>query len=248
MIYKSNVEFEDYALNHYIGCSHNCSYCYARKMMHKSVEEWGKPKQKKDVLKEVDKDIKNLKQKIKQVHLCFTTDVFMYQKNEVINLSLEIIKKLINNGIKIKTLTKGEIPFKQIIELEKSNNDLFGEKKINEYGITLTSLDENYRKQFEPGTAPFEVRINSLKQLSENKLFTYVYCEPFNPFFTTINDFEKLLDKIKFVNKIYFGSWQYDERFSDKSKFPEYIDIIKKFCSKNNIELKLKKEISYLAH
>lgn len=253
MLYKSNVEFEDYAMNHIQGCTHNCKYpCYARLIKKVSEQDWQKISIVENTLELLDKEIPRLKSIIKQVHLCFTTDLFMYEQSEVINLSLKVIKKLIENNIKIKTLTKGIIPSEEIISFEKIPQypiDLFSEqeeKKINEYGISFVSLNENYRKQYEPYTAPFLERIKSLKELSEHKLYTYVYCEPFSPIITNFKEFKNMLEEIKFINKIYFGSWQYNKEFSEKSEYKIYIDYITEFCKQNNIELKLKKEIAYL--
>ena len=89
----------------------------------------------------------NLGTKIKSVQLCFTTDPFMYGYDEIKKMSLASIKKLNEAGIKCTVLTKGTLP-KELAQLSKDN----------EYGITLVSLDENYRKKIEPGSAPYKKR------------------------------------------------------------------------------------------
>ena len=110
----------------------------------KTYEEWCDPKLVENSLEILDKEIPKLKNKIKSVQLCFTTDPFMYGYDEIKELSLKIIEKLNNNGIKCTALTKGILP----IELAKYS-------KENEYGITLVSLSEEFRKEMEPNTAPF---------------------------------------------------------------------------------------------
>jgi len=250
MLYKSGVEFEDYSMNHIEGCSHGCKYpCYARLIKYKNEDEWLKPKIVSNTLELLDKEIPKLKNEIKEVHLCFTTDLFMYNQPEVIEMSLKIIRKFLENRIHIKTLTKGIIP-KELVEIENKFNgnfDLFNNNKIiNYYGISLVSLDEDFRKKYEPFTAPYIERIKSLKYLSDNNLYTYVYMEPFSPLITSYEDFKIMLDKIKFIRKIYFGSWQYNAKYKDKSDFKKYMDYISDFCKNNNIELKIKKEIAYL--
>ena len=46
LLYKTGVEYGDYTINPYIGCSHGCTYpCYAYMMAHrfgkaKSITEW----------------------------------------------------------------------------------------------------------------------------------------------------------------------------------------------------------------
>lgn len=251
LLYKSNVEFEDYALNHIEGCSHNCRYpCYARLIKRKSEKEWQNIKLVSNAMDLLEKELPVLKNKIQQVHMCFSTDPFMYQQDEVIELSLQIIKKLVENNVKVKTLTKGVIP-EEILGIEMNryihnSGELFEvdeNNKINEYGITITTLNENFRKTFEPNTAKYRDRITALKQLSKNKLYTYVYCEPFSPKLCSIEEFVDLLNEIQFVNKIYWGCWQYNERFKSKTGYQKYYEVLRQFCIEKNIQLKLKKEL-----
>ena len=252
MIYKSKVEFEDYSCNHVLGCSHGCKYpCYAQMIALrfgriKTAKEWISPIIKENALNEVKKDIKRLKGNIKEIHLCFMTDVFMYHQPEVIKLSLQIIKELKKNNIRFKTLTKGETPYEDIIEIEKIKPDLelFEDQISNSYGISLVSLNEDFRKKWEPNACEYEKRINSLEKISEAGLDTYVYMEPFSPEDVDFNDFTTLLSRIKFVNKIIFGSWQYNKIKSDKSKYSEYVKYFKEFCDIQKIEYKIKKEIA----
>ncbi|MCL1901488.1 MAG: radical SAM protein, partial [Firmicutes bacterium] len=80
LLYKTDVEYGDYTINHVQGCSHGCLYpCYA--MMNakrfgtfKTYEEWCSPSLVENSLELLDKEIPKYKDKIKSVHLCFTTD------------------------------------------------------------------------------------------------------------------------------------------------------------------------------
>lgn len=63
LIYKTNVEYGDYTINHIQGCSHGCKYpCYAYLMKKrfgniKSYEEWIKPVIVENTLELLDKEI-----------------------------------------------------------------------------------------------------------------------------------------------------------------------------------------------
>ena len=98
LLYKTGVEYGDYTINHIEGCSHGCKYpCYALLMSKrfgrvKNYNEWLKPKIVKNSLELLKKEIPKYKNKIKFVHLCFSTDPFMFNNNEVHNLSLKIIR------------------------------------------------------------------------------------------------------------------------------------------------------------
>ena len=105
LLYKTGVEYGDYTMNHVLGCSHGCRYpCYAfllkkRFGQVKTYEEWCEPKIVANTLELLDKEIPRLKDKIKSVQLCFTTDPFMYGVEEIGALSLSAVRKLNDAGI-----------------------------------------------------------------------------------------------------------------------------------------------------
>ena len=92
----------------------------------------------------LDKEIPRFRDEIQSVQLCFTTDPFMFEYEEVSNMSIAAINKLNAAGIKCSVLTKGVLPI-ELADLSKEN----------EYGITLISLSEDYRQKMEPYTAPY---------------------------------------------------------------------------------------------
>ena len=87
MIYKTGVEYGDYTINHVLGCSHGCKYpCYAYMMKKRfgdisSYEEWCEPALVENTLEILDEEIPKFKSKIHMLHLCFTTDPFMYESS-----------------------------------------------------------------------------------------------------------------------------------------------------------------------
>ncbi|MFA5208354.1 MAG: radical SAM protein [Candidatus Paceibacterota bacterium] len=242
LLYKSGVEYADYCINHVEGCSHGCKFpCYAMMMkkrcgMIKNYNDWIKPKIVGNALELLDVEIPKLKGKIKVVHLCFTTDPFMYGKKEVRNLTLKIIEKLNKNGIKCTVLTKGIYP-KELI-----NTDKYG--KNNEYAITLVSLSNKFKKEFEPGAAPYLKRIKSLKYLHDNGLKTWISMEPYPTPNLVKQDLLNILDKINFADKIVFGKLNYNVKvtqFEDnKSFYEECADIVINFCENNNVKYHIK--------
>lgn len=121
-----------------------------------SYEDWLEPYLVSNTLELLDKEIPRLKDKIKSVQLCFSTDPFMYKYDEVRDMSLAAIKKLNAAGIPCSVLTKGILP----AELSQCS-------KENEYGITLVSLNEDFRKKMEPGSASFVDRLAALRVLHD---------------------------------------------------------------------------------
>src|SRR5574344_1904156 len=105
MLYKTGVEYGDYTMNHVQGCSHGCKYpCYAfllkkRFGQVKTYEEWIQPYLVSNTLDLLKVELPKLKKKIKSVHLCFTTDPFMYKYDEISGMSLNAIKLINSYGI-----------------------------------------------------------------------------------------------------------------------------------------------------
>ncbi len=233
MLYKTGVEYGDYTINHIQGCAHGCKYpCYAMSMAKrfgkaKTYEEWCEPKLVENTLEILDKEIPKYKDKIKSVHLCFTTDPFMFGYDEISEMSIAIVKKLNNADIKCTVLTKGILP---IVLSELSPE--------NEYGITLVSLDENFRKEMEPNTAPYDKRINALKALHDAGCKTWVSIEPYpTPNFVK-QDLRELLDAISFCDKIIFGRLNYNKKVSEykdyKKFFNDCAQTVIDYCNENN--------------
>ena len=239
LIYKTNVEYGDYTINHIQGCSHGCKYpCYAFLMKKrfgniKSYEEWLEPSIVENTLELLDKEIPRFKDKIKTLHLCFTTDPFMYGYDDIKALSLAAIQKLNTAGIKCSVLTKGLLP----IELAEYSKD-------NEYGITLVSLNEEYRERIEPGAAPYVKRLTSLQALHEAGFKTWVSIEPYPTPNIVEQDLTDILEAVRFTDKIIFGRTNYSKDISafknHKHFYNEQAEIVIGFCKSHNIDYHIK--------
>jgi len=257
LLYRTKVEYGDWTINHIIGCMHGCKFpCYAMMMAKKfgwvkNYEDWRKPRIAKNYLDLLEKEIPKYKSKIDFVHLCFMSDPFMYdieRKNLIIpikEMTLKIIERLNKEGIKVTTLTKGIYP-DELLDTKKFS-------PMNEYGITLVSLNNEFKKKFEPFSAPYLARIISLKNLSDNGLKTWVSMEPYpTPHLDSqAGNIKAILEKISFVDKIIFGKlnyrrlnecntnytkiWKNNDDFY-KSMAQEIID----FCMRNNIKYHIK--------
>ncbi|MCX6739622.1 MAG: radical SAM protein [Candidatus Parcubacteria bacterium] len=242
LLYKSGVEYADFCINHVEGCSHGCKFpCYAMMMKKrcgviKTYSDWIQPKIVSNALELLDKEIPRLKHKIKVVHLCFTTDPFMYKQPEITDLTLKIIEKLNANGIRCTVLTKGIYP-KELADTTKYSPS-------NEYAVTLVSLNKNFKEQFEPGTAPYESRINALKYLHDSGLNTWVSMEPYPTPNLVRQDLEKILEKIDFVDKIIFGKLNYNVKVTQFQDNKDFYDncasVVTDFCTQNNISYHIK--------
>lgn len=242
LLYKSGVEYSDFCINHVEGCAHGCKYpCYAMNMAKrfgkiKNYSDWCKPKIVSNALELLDKEIPKYKDQINFVHLSFSTDPFMTGYPEVHKLTLDIIERLNKDEIRSTVLTKGKYS-KRLINKEKYGYN-------NEYGITLVSLDNKFRKEFEPNSTTFKSRINALKYLHDAGLKTWVSMEPYPTPNLIEQDLSKILNNVSFVDKIVFGKLNYNVKTSEfnyKGNFySDCAKIVIDFCKKNSIDYHIK--------
>lgn len=239
MLYQTGVEYGDYTINHVLGCSHGCKYpCYAFLMKKrfgqvKNYEEWCCPFLVSNTLDLLDKEIPRLEDKIQSVQLCFTTDPFMYGYPEIHQMSLAAIRKLNANNIKCCVLTKGLLP----IELKNFYNE-------NEYGITLISLNEEYREKTEPGAAPYTARIAALRALHEAGCKTWISIEPYPTPNLIEQNLGEILEAVSFTDRNIFGRANYNKTVSAYKEYKHFYnkcaEEVIAFCEQRGIGYHIK--------
>ena len=240
LIYKTGVEYGDYTLNHVQGCSHGCTYpCYAFMMAKrfgkvKSYEEWVQPEVIENTMELFEKELPRFKNKIKLLHLCFTTDPFMYQHDEIARLSLKILQRANAEGVRCSVLTKGLLP------------NTFTELPLdNEYGITVVSLNNDFINRYEPGAAPITDRIASLRVLADAGKKTWVSIEPYPTPNMIEQDLHEILEAVSFADKIIFGRLHYNKVVSaypeHKQFYNERAKEVIDFCEQRGIAYHIKK-------
>lgn len=243
LLYRSGVEYGDWCLNHVENCAHGCRFpCYAMMMAKrfgkiKSYKDWLCPILVENSLELLDQEIPKYKKDINFVHMCFMTDPFMVGYPEIQQMSLKIIEKLNRHGIKVTVLTKGIYPA-DLADYNKYGNQ-------NEYGITLVSLNSDFKKEFEPNAAEYTERLKALKQLHKAGLKTWISMEPYpTPNLDKKQDLTKLLEAVKFVDKIIFGKLNYNVTSSkfegNKNFYQKCAEQVITFCKKNKIEYHIK--------
>ncbi|BDF78618.1 hypothetical protein CE91St28_14120 [Pyramidobacter piscolens] len=240
MLYRTRVEYGDYAMNHVLGCAHGCKYpCYAYLAARRfgtvdSYGQWIKPRLVSNTLEILDKEIPRLKSKIENVQLCFSTDPFMYGYEEICDMSMAVIRKLNAAGIKCTVLTKGVLP-----------ESLAGLSNENEYGITLTSLDERFRLRMEPDAATYQERLDALKLLHDKGCKTWVSIEPYPTPNMIKQDLREILSAVGFVDRIVFGRINYSKDANaykeHKAFFNDCAQTVMAFCMSRKIKYHIKK-------
>ena len=239
LIYKTGVEYGDYTLNHIQGCSHGCKYpCYAYMMAKrfgkvKSYEEWIHPQIVENTMQLLAKELPRFKDKIDLLHLCFTTDPFMYRHEDICQLSMQVLQRANVHSVRCSVLTKGILPI-ELAELPLQN----------EYGITVVSLDDDFIRRYEPGAAPIHDRIDALKALSEKGCKTWVSVEPYPTPNIIKQSLSNILDAVSFADRIIFGRLNYNKVVSEYKQHKEFYnqcaEQVIQFCKDNQIDYHIK--------
>ena len=235
LLYRSGLGF--YCINHVQGCRHGCRYpCYAYLMARshgriKTYADWCLPRLVTNATELLPKELFRLKTKPDYIHLCLTTDPFMVGYPEVTDMSLKIIRLINSHGIRCSILTKGKIP------VELANREWFPADNL--LGISLISLNEEFRKLWEPETASYADRISALKSLHSRGCKTYVHMEPYPTPNIVKQDLKNILKAVDFVDRIYFSGWNYNNQVKQFRDYREFYNdqtsLVSHFCSEHGI-------------
>jgi DNA repair photolyase len=199
----------------------------------KRYEDWLEPRLVSNTLELLDQEIPRLRNKIQSVELCFTTDPFMRGYPEIAEMSIAAIRKLNAAGIKCSILTKGILPA-ELAELSREN----------EYGITLVSLDENFRAKMEPGASAYADRLAALRAIHDAGCNTWISIEPYPTPNLVEQDINGLLDAVSFADKIIFGRTNYSKAVSayaeHRAFYNEQAQVVIAFCEEHGIAYHIK--------
>ncbi len=247
LLYQTKVEYGDHTINHIQGCAHGCTYpCYAMQMSVRygrvaDYSDWMYPRIVSNTMSLLESELARLNHDVKFVHLSFMTDPFMYDAvnrriyPQIQDLTLQVIRRLNQNDIKVTVLTKGLLP-KGLNGPDYSRD--------NEYGITLVSLDDVFHGVYEPFSAPASERLEALRQCHDSHLKTWVSLEPYPTPNMVKQNLSELLEKVSFVDKMVFGRWNYNPEVNghqDAQKFyRECSKTVSEFCQAKGIQLHIK--------
>ncbi|MDP4221983.1 MAG: radical SAM protein [Bacteroidota bacterium] len=236
LLYRSGLGF--YCVNHVQGCRHGCLYpCYAYMIAQshgriRSYSDWCQPKIVANAAELIKHELNRRRVRPGNIHLCLSTDPFMNGFPEVTAMSLRLISIINSFGISCTILTKGCLP------PEMADRSRF--PLNNQYGISLISLDENFRKTWEPGSVSYSERIRALRELHNKGCRTYVHMEPYPTPNILQQNLREILEAIGFADRIWFGRWNYNNLVR---QYPDYtgfysrqVSILHSFCPDNGIE------------
>jgi DNA repair photolyase len=235
----------DYCINPYIGCEHGCKYCYAEsytRRFTKHNEPWGsfvdvKTNAPTILAHEIKRKPKG------EVYISSLTDAYQPLERKY-KLTRKLLEILLRYQFPVTIQTKSALVLRDLDLIKK-----FQERKI---GFTITSLNDNIRKQFEPQSSTVEEKLQALEELRANGVKTYAFFGPILPYISDQNLPEYLhtiahtgVDYI-YVDKLNMkpGLWPILDKFLDKDLPDLHNKWENIFLQKSNYYEELKTKIS----
>jgi DNA repair photolyase len=170
------------------GCLFQCTYCYARGYSQApprgTVELYG------NLPKLLEEELARKRKIPSWVVMNTSSDCFQHDP-EVLTVTYEVFRLLLDQRIGISFLTKGEIPQPFIRLFAKSPEKVRAQ-------IGLVSLSERYWKNYEPAAPAPRLRLNNIRKLKEIGINCEVRMDPIIPFLTdTEREVNELFEEMK---------------------------------------------------
>ena len=179
---KSTLPVGGYSVNHYVGCTHGCRYCYASFMKRFTghTEPWG-------MFLDVKHwpEIKNpQKYKGQRVVIGSVTDGYLPQEEQLGN-TRKLLEQLKDSGAEILICTKSDLVVRDI--------DLLKEMGKVTVSWSINTLDERFQADMDKA-ANISRRLDAMKQVYDAGIRTVCFIAPVFP---GITDFEAIFQRVK---------------------------------------------------
>lgn len=207
-------EYSPFALNHYSGCDHGCTYCYVPAMRRRFNAAYKHEDVKpRDIILKLEKELKT-KVPDKQILLSFTCDPYC-QADVKIGLTRDVLTVLLKYGCKVAVLTKGGARCLRDLDIFKK----YGENiKI---GATLTFDNPSDSLNYEPGAALPDDRLSALKKLNAENIKTFV---SFEPVIKSEQSLALIKNTLPYVGQYKVGRWNHASD-AKKINWPEFLKL-----------------------
>lgn len=223
---KSNLPASDYVINPYIGCSHGCKYCYAcfMKRFTGHSEEWGTFID----IKHCSKPISVKKLTNKSVFLSSVTDCYN-EFEEKYCITRKILEQLISIQCELGISTKSKLILRDL--------DLLKQCKHLKVSMSINTLDENFKNDMDRASSIAD-RLNTLKELHSNGIYTVLFMSPIFPGITNFKEIIEVsrsyIDEFWFENLNLRGGYKQKILSYINEKFPQLSSLYESIYAKGN--------------
>lgn len=160
-----------WSLNPYVGCLHDCVYCYVPDTMHAERERWGSyALAKRNLPLVLQRELGRRERRT----VCIGTSTDAYQPAErdqrVTRQCLEVLAR---RDWPVRLLTRSPL-VRRDVDLLRRFSDL-------RVGLSVPTLDDRARAVLEPGAPTIQARLDALRALADAGLRTFANYAPAYP-------------------------------------------------------------------
>lgn len=181
---KSRLPSLDYALNPYRGCQHACLYCYSPEVLRETRPWGGFLDVKRNIPLVLAKELKRKERGV--VGIGTVTDAYQPIERKY-ELTRRCLEQLLKHDFPISIQTKSSLVVRDLDLIKR-----FSEKDV---GVTLTTIDEDRAKLFEPFASPPKDRLSAIFKFSLEGIDTWVFIGPILPSVTDAH-LDELIEEI----------------------------------------------------
>ena len=170
----SHSSLADYVVNPYLGCQHGCKYCYVQRYFRPRATPpvpWGF-----EVYARVNVPGLLRREAKRKAHgkvlLSSMTDAYQPLESRY-RLTRSVLECLVETGFPISILTKSNLVLRDL--------DLLAKHRESEVTFSISSLDEEVYRSFEPAATPPEKRIDALRDILESGIRGGLFVAPHIP-------------------------------------------------------------------
>jgi len=250
LLNRSKVEWTDYNCNHYVGCEHDCGYCYARLISRCKREEWRKVQVVENAMELAVKDILSVNKPGARIMVSSMSDPYQ---------PIEDIERLTRSLIPILAGFHRTCVPPQVILSTKSTlvtRDFELIKQFKNISLYMTVTAPKDLPEFEPNAPGNVARMDALKEAHNDfGIHTIMGIEPWIPEVT------KPLQIIKqvwpYVDEFIIGSWNHHYRAGSEAEkqairtyrawLPEIVSFLRNHMKKFLVKTELAKHMAVTA-
>ena len=171
----------NYQIDPYVGCEHNCYYCYA---LNQAQSDWSKEIYiYEDIIAQLDKELEKISPQ--KIYLGCYTDPYQPCESEYLQ-TRRVLELLLEKGFTVSILTKSD--------LVTRDKDILKKMDDANVSVSIAFVDNDMRKLFEESTIDTEQRVSALMQLKEAGVRVSSLICPVIPY---INEIEPLIEMVK---------------------------------------------------
>jgi len=231
-------EYCSLAVNLYAGCTHGCLYCYVPLIVHKNRAEFHKSANPRLTVNEIVRAAESMRDNKQPIMLSFTSDPYQPAEEDY-RRTRDAMLALRDNDLHFSVLTKGG-------ELARQDFSLY--RPGDSFGATLTFLDEQKSRQYEPGAAPPMERLENLMLAHDAGIKTWVSLEPVIDQFSTM---ACIIAAAPWVDHFKIGKLNYCPELAipETMPWPRYLQEVMSIFRQKKAGFYIKKSLAgYIGH